>query len=97
MMLMALNGVAVPKMSHVFLDGVTVIQTTNVMALSFAEAIIAKTNFPFLEPSGILKQIVALVCINTTNKNIFVSIYSNICFLFVQLYSLCNISEKMLL
>ena len=76
MMLMALNGVVVPKMSHVCLDEVTVIQMTNVMALSFVEAIIAKTNFPFLESSGILKQIVALVCINTANKNIFVSISS---------------------
>ena len=72
---MVLNGVVVPKMSHVFLDGVTVIQTTNVMALSFAEATIAKTTFLFPGPSGTPKQIAVLVRIITANKKVVLSIF----------------------
>ena len=76
MMLMALNGVVVPKMSHVCLDEVTVIQMTNVMALSFAEATIAKTTFLFPGPSGTPKQIAVLVRIITANKKVVMSILS---------------------
>ena len=72
---MAPNGVVALKMSHVCLDVATVIQMTNVMALSFAEAIIAKTNFLFPGPSGTPKQIAVLVSIITANKNVAVSIF----------------------
>ena len=65
---MAPNGVAALKMSHVCLDVAIVIQMTNVMVLLFAEAIIAKMNFHFPEPSGTRKQIAVLVCMNTRNE-----------------------------
>ena len=67
MMLRALNGAVAAKMSHVGWDVVIVIQMTNVMVTLFVAATIANRNFQLLEPSGTLKQIAALVCINKKN------------------------------